>query len=212
MEFVEASNEMLNLAVLRAAGLPSHTKQNFAATVALNLTFIKKFYIIYIENKIIIKGERPMTNDIYSRLLAGESVDSIAAEFAAALNEAQKQADEEKARLAEAEKQAQAAAAAEARAAAKHDELLTLMKGAMYFLARYYPSFGITEQEVDEMSDETLYTMAEMILMLLDLEALKPTKKPARGLRRHAGIVEEQATEPVSADDVFNAAFKMLGL
>lgn len=140
-----------------------------------------------------------MTNDIYSRLLAGESADALAAEFTTALNEAQKQVDEEK-------KKAHVAAAA------KHDELLTLMKNAMYFLARYYPSFGITEQDVNDMSDEALYTMAEMILMLLDLEALKPTKKPVRGLRRHAGIVEDQATEPVSADDIFNAAFKMFGL
>jgi hypothetical protein len=153
-----------------------------------------------------------MTNDIYSRLLAGESADALAAEFAAALNEAQKQADEEKARLAEAEKKAQAAAAAEARAAAKHDELLTLLKDAMYFLARYYPSFGITEQDVNDMSDETLCTMAEMILMLLDLETLKPAKKPTRGLRRHTGVIEEQAAKPVSPDDIFNTAFKMLGL
>lgn len=147
-----------------------------------------------------------MNNDIYSRLLAGESADTLAAEFAAALNEAQKQVDEEMARLAEEKKKAHIAAAA------KHDELLTLMKDAMYFLARYYPSFGITEQDVNEMSDESLHTMAEMLLMLLDLEALKPAKKPARGLRRHAGVVEEQATEPVSADDIFNAAFKMFGL
>lgn len=153
-----------------------------------------------------------MTNDIYSRLLAGESADSIAAEFVAALNEAQKQADEEKARLVEAEKQAQAAAAAEARAAAKHDELLTLMKDALYFLARYYPSFGITEQEVNEMSDESLHTMTDMILMLLNLEALQPTKKPVRGLRRHTGVIEEQAAKPVSPDDIFSTAFKMLGL
>lgn len=153
-----------------------------------------------------------MTNDIYSRLLAGESADALAAEFTAALNEAQKQADEEKARQAAAEQAAQALAAEAARGVAKHDELLTLLKRTMYFLARYYPSFGITEQDIDEMSDETLYTMAEMILMLLDLEALKPTKKPARGLRRHAGIVEEQAAEPVSTSDIFDAAFKMLGI
>ena len=158
-----------------------------------------------------------MTNDIYSRLLAGESADALAAEFTTALNEAQKQADEEKARLAEEAKKAaaataQALAAEAARGITKHDELLTLLKSAMHFLARYYPSFGITEQDINDMSDETLYTMAEMILMLLDLETLKPAKKPARGLRRHAGVIEEQATEPVSTDDIFNAAFKMLGL
>jgi len=139
--------------------------------------------------------------DIYSRLLAGESVESIAKELTDALNAAQvKFAEEEAARKAKAEEEAKAKADAEARAAAKRNTLHDLIGATLHFCAAYYPSFGITVEEVDAMDDETLYALTDLALGVLDIEARKPVAK--------SKLKVKVAKEP----DIFAEFFKAFGL
>jgi hypothetical protein len=116
--------------------------------------------------------------DIYSRLLAGESGDDIAAEMTKALNDAlDRIAAEEKARREEEERKMREAAEREAKNAAKHGQLADIITDTLYFCAEFYPSLGITTEEVDQMSDETIDALADMFLMLLDVELAKKTRQ-----------------------------------
>lgn len=159
-----------------------------------------------------------LTNDIYSRLLAGESSDDIAAEMTKALNEALDRIEEEEKARKEAElKAAQDKAAKEAHNKAKMDAAIDITTDVLTFCATYYPSFGLTLD--DNVSDEEIATLAALIIMLLDVEAMKPR----RGLRAKANLFEEaklpvdnelksEPEKPMTTDEVFAAAFKMLGL
>ena len=153
------------------------------------------------------------TDDIYSRLLAGESSDDIAAEIAKALNEALDRIEEEE----KARKEAELKAAKEARNKAKMDAAIDITTDVLTFCATYYPSFGLTLD--DKVSDEEIETLAALIIMLLDVEAVKPR----RGLRAKANLFEEaklpvdielknEPKKPMTTDEVFAEAFKMLGL
>ena len=158
------------------------------------------------------------TDDIYSRLLAGESSDDIAAEMTKALNEALDRIEEEEKARKEAElKAAQDKAAKEARNQAKMDAAADIVSDMLVFCATYYPSFGLTLD--DNVSDEEIKALASMIVMLLDLEAMKPK----RGLRAKANLFEEaklpvdielksEPKKPMTTDEVFAEAFKLLGL
>lgn len=112
-------------------------------------------------------------DSIYSRLLDGESEEAIAQAFLDALNEA-------KDRYA-AEKAAEEAKAAEAREKAereksKREDMKGLMVDFLYFIVHYYPAFGIEAADVDAMDDDTLNALADFFLLVIDLEAMKPTK------------------------------------
>ena len=158
------------------------------------------------------------TDDIYSRLLAGESSDDIAAEMTKALNEALDRIEEEEKARKEAElKAAQDKAAKEARNKAKMDAAIGITTDVLTFCATYYPSFGLTLD--DNVTDEEIETLAALIIMLLDVEAMKPK----RGLRAKANLFEEaklpvdlelksEPKKPMTTDEVFAEAFKMLGL
>ena len=158
------------------------------------------------------------TDDIYSRLLAGESSDDIAAEMTKALNEALDRIEEEEKARKEAElKAAQDKAAKEARNKAKMDAAADLVSDALVFCATYYPSFGLTLD--DNVTDEEIEALASMIVMLLDLEALRPRKSKGLGNSLFAAakppVDNELRTEPkkpMTTDEVFAEAFKMLGL
>ena len=158
------------------------------------------------------------TDDIYSRLLAGESSDDIAAEMTKALNEAIDRIEEEEKARKEAElKAAQDKAAKEAHNKAKMDAAMDIIADILTFCATYYPSFGLTLD--DNVSEEEIATLAGLIIMLLDVEAMKPR----RGLRAKANFFEEaklpvdlelksEPKKPMTTDEVFAAAFKALGL
>ena len=158
------------------------------------------------------------TDDIYSRLLAGESSDDIAAEMTKALNDAIDRIEEEEKARKEAElKAAQDKAAKEARNQAKMDAAIDITTDILTFCATSYPSFGLTLD--DNVSDEEIKTLAALIIMLLDVEAMKPQ----RGLRAKANLFEEaklpvdielksEPKKPMTTDEVFAEAFKMLGL
>jgi hypothetical protein len=112
-------------------------------------------------------------DSIYSRLLAGESEEAIAQAFLDALNDAK---DRYKA-----EKAAEEAKAAEAREKAgreksKREDMKGLIVDFLYFIAHYYPAFGIESADVDMLDDDTLNALADFFLLVIDLEALKPTK------------------------------------
>jgi hypothetical protein len=160
----------------------------------------------------MIKEILPMynTEDIYSRLLAGENSEVIAQEFADALNAAQAKMAEEAARKAEEEaKVAMEKAAAEEKKKLKREILAELIAEAFVFISEYYPSFGITPAEVDELDDETLYALADMFIVLLDLEALKPSK---RTLKFKGKDLFNKPTAEQKIEDPFAAFFKEMGL
>ena len=158
------------------------------------------------------------TDDIYSRLLAGESSEDIAAEMTEALNEALDRIKEEEKARKEAElKAAQDKAAKEARYKAKMDAAADLVSDMLAFCATYYPSFGLTLD--DNVSDEEIETLASMIIMLLDLEARRPRKNKGLGDSLFAAAklpvnleLKSEPKKPMTTDEVFAEAFKMLGL
>jgi flagellar hook-length control protein FliK len=162
-----------------------------------------------------------LTNDIYSRLLAGESSDDIAAEMTKALNEALDRIEEEEKARKEAElKAAQDKAAKEAEEAhnkAKMDAAKDITTDVLTFCATYYPSFGLTLD--DNVTDEEIEALAALIIMLLDLEAMKPRKKKAFGDSLFSATklpvdieLKNEPKKPMTTDEVFAEAFKMLGL
>ena len=158
------------------------------------------------------------TDDIYSRLLAGENSDDIAAEMTKALNEALDRIEEEEKARKEAElKAAQDKAAKEARNKAKMDDAADIVADVLLFCATYYPSFGLTLD--DNVTDEEINALASMIVMLLDLEAMRPRKKKGLGDSLFSAAklpvdieLKSEPKKPMTTDEVFAEAFKMLGL
>ena len=158
------------------------------------------------------------TNDIYSRLLAGESSEDIAAEMTKALNEALDRIEEEEKARKEAElKAAHDKAAKEARNKAKQEAAADIVADVLTFCATYYPSFGLSLD--DNVSDEEIEALASMIVMLLDLEALRPRKSKGLGDSLFAAAklpvdleLKSEPKKPTTTDEVFAEAFKMLGL
>ena len=149
------------------------------------------------------------TNDIYSRLLAGESSDDIAAEMTKALNDALNRIEEEE----KARKEAELKAAQEKEAnKAKMDAAKDIIANTLLFCATYYPSFGLTPD--DNVTDEEIEALASMIVMLLDLE----TMKPRRGLRAKLSVSDDAAATKsevkkiLTTDEVFAKAFEALGI
>lgn len=160
-----------------------------------------------------------LNEDIYSRLLAGESAENIAQEFADMLNAAQAKFAEEAARKAEEEaKAALAKAERESKKAAKREAMKQLVADAVVFIAEYYPTLGITMDMVDELDDADLGAMADLLMLTLDLEAMKPSRTlklnskdllcdPDKDTQKFA----QKTAKPKSDEDVFNDFFKMMG-
>ena len=151
-----------------------------------------------------------LTNDIYSRLLAGESSDDIAAEMTKALNEALDRIEEEEKARKEAELKA-------AQDKAKMDAAKDITTDILTFCATYYPSFGLALD--DNVTDEEIEALAALIIMLLDLEAMRPRKKKAFGDSLFSATklpvdieLKNEPKKPMTTDEVFAEAFKMLGL
>lgn len=154
------------------------------------------------------------TDNIYSRLLAGESSDDIAAEMTKALNDALNRIEEEEKARKEAElKAAQEKEAKEARNRAKMDAAKGIIADTLLFCATYYPSFGLSLD--DNVTDEEIEALASMIVMLLDLEAMKSRKQ--NNLFSTAKLpvnieLKNESKKSMTTDEVFAEAFKMLGI
>ena len=154
------------------------------------------------------------TDNIYSRLLAGESSDDIAAEMTKALNDALNRIEEEEKARKEAElKAAQEKEAKEAHNKAKMDAAKDIIADTLLFCATYYPSFGLTLDS--NVTDEEIEALASMIVMLLDLEAMRSRKQ--NNLFSIAKLpvnieLKNESKKPMTTDEVFAEAFKMLGL
>ena len=168
-------------------------------------------------------------NDIYSRLLAGESMEDIMGDLTAQANEAQarydefKRLEEERLRLEEAERKMREAAEREAKNAAKRGQLADIITDTLYFCAEFYPTLGITAEEVDNMSDEAIDALADLFLMMLDMETAKKTPNPLRTTMKlgpmtypfrapKITVSESNTAEPAkpTADDVFASFFKTM--
>ena len=158
--------------------------------------------------------------DIYSRLLDGESADDVAKEFTDMLNAAQAKFAEEAARKAEEEaKIALEKAERESKQAAKREALMQILADTIVFIAEYYPALGITMDMVDDLSEETLGSLTDLLMMTLELEALRPSKRSFKlnGKNLFGGMDKEvkpapKAAKPKTDEDVFNDFFAMLGL
>ena len=105
-----------------------------------------------------------MSNSLYEQLKSGTSAEDIAAAFTAELNKA-----EERVRV---EREAEAAKQAEK--ATKVDDAVALLCAIVDFVSRYYPSLV---PEGAELSEEDYRTLAKLLLLTLDLEAIKPAKR-----------------------------------
>ena len=147
-----------------------------------------------------------MNDSIYSRLLAGENAEDLAKAFTDELNAAQARIAEEAAR--KAEEEARAAAEKAANAKAKREAAADILSDALAFCATYYPSLGLTME--DQVSDEELYALTDLILMLFDLEAMKPAKRKAS--IKFSKSCDQENNKPLTTDEIFVNAFKMLGI
>ena len=152
-------------------------------------------------------------DNIYSRLLAGETADDIAKEFTDALNTAVEQfEEEERARKQREEEAARAKAARESKAAAKKSAMVDLVDRILHFVDEYYPTLGFTVEDVD---DEAIYTLADLFIGILDMQAAMPSKRTFKvngvDLFKPTTARDVEAEETVQRD-IFKEAFKMFGL
>ncbi len=163
-------------------------------------------------------------NTIYDRLKNGESLDDIMNGFADEANAAQTRIAEEKA-AAEAAEAARMKAYAEQRLRneAKLTDLTSLLDDAFRFVAKWYPELEIEEGDWEE---EDLKVLANLILMLLDVEVIKASAKSKKAEESPKTAIEKvlkpngngfmmravPVDKPVSTDDVFADFFKSLGL
>ena len=138
-----------------------------------------------------------MSNDIYTRLLAGESLDDIMNQFAEEANAAQariaKEEEERKAREAEAVRKKE-------QETAKVEDMKDLITEILAYLALYYPSFGI---DMDDLDSDDMRVLAEVAVGVLDLETIKGTT-----LTRKTRKPATKSTE----DRIFKDFFRSFGL
>ena len=111
-------------------------------------------------------------NEIVTRLNQGESLEKIAAELTAVLNEAQKTYEKEQELKAQVE---------QARAAQKREELEYIVRDAMNWLREYYPALcAEVAKDLDERDkDELFTTVVDAMLEAMDKTAeamLNPRK------------------------------------
>ena len=156
-------------------------------------------------------------NDIYTRLKNGESIEDIMNGFADEANIAQARLKEE-AKAAEEAEAARLKAYAEERARndAKRTDLTSLLDDAFRFVAKWYPEL---ELEEGDWTEADLKVLADLVLMLLDVEVIKVGAKSKKAEAECTETVapprikfEIPAVKPVSTDDVFADFFKSLGL
>ena len=160
-------------------------------------------------------------NDIYTRLKNGESIDDIMNGFADEANAAQAriEAEEQAAKDAEAARM-KAYAEERARSEAKRQEMVELINSALGFCAKWYPELGLTS--VEDWDDEDIKPIADLVLMLLDVELIKTGAKSKNAEAECTETIIEKVRKPngngfmmrarPADDDVFADFFKSLGL
>lgn len=141
--------------------------------------------------------------NIYDMLKSGMSADEIAAQFTQNLNDAEnriKTEEAEEARLAE-----EAVRAEQERidaTAAMEQEFEEAIGNLMRTIARHYPELGVKAEEI---TDESIAATTSLVLMLLDLKAMKNCIK-----------VEVKNDKPATLKEVpvdpFVAFFNQFGL
>lgn len=140
--------------------------------------------------------------NVYDMLKSGMSAEEIAAQFTQNLNDAEskiKAEEAEEARLAE-----EAARAEQERidaAAAKEQEFEEAIGDLLRAIARHYPELGA---DVMDITDESVAAMTNLVLMMLDLEAIKVEVKDAKSGK--PATVKEVPVDP------FAAFFNQFGL
>ena len=159
-------------------------------------------------------------NDIYTRLKNGESIDDIMNGFADEANAAQVRIAEEEAAAEAAEvERLKTYAEQRARNEAKLTDLTSLLDDTFRFVAKWYPELEIEEGDWEE---EDLKVLANLVLMLLDVEVIKTSAKSkaveestetvAHPRKKLPVKIAVSANKPVTTDDVFADFFKSLGL
>lgn len=142
--------------------------------------------------------------NIYDELRAGASAEELVAAFTAQLNEAEariKTEDEAEAqRIAEAKAAEERAQAALAKA--KREDLADAIAAIADTLAKHYPDL----LEGVEVGDDELYAMADLLIVLLDMEALKA------GMPKISVKTKPVAKKKAAPEDAFASFFKAFGL
>ena len=135
--------------------------------------------------------------DLYNLLASGHTPDEVAAQFTQALNDAekrlQKEEEERKAREAEAAKRKELEAT-------KRADFMEAVEGLLTTIGKHYPDLTV------EPTDEVCGPIADLIIMSIDLENLRPN--------RHINL-EVKPVKVKMADtdkDVFAKFFKQFGL
>ena len=146
--------------------------------------------------------------DIYSLLASGMDASAIAEEFTKSLNEAESRLNKEKeeARIAE-EERIRKEAELEAAKIAKREGMANLITEGLFFIADYYPTLGITVEDVNKAIEgeaETVYQLADLIICLLDLQVLE-NKRP-----KNVDVKLNFSGDPAKAIDEMFGMFGLL--
>ena len=139
---------------------------------------------------------------LYEQLKSGTSAEDIAAAFAKELNDAEERIKaEEAAELKRMEE--------ELNREAKHADVVEMLDSALHVLSTWYPSFGVNYEEV---SEDDIQALADLVIALLDLEALKPAKRSFKLKSYKAPEAKVEAPAVPAKDDPFALFFKTFGL
>ena len=147
--------------------------------------------------------------NVYDMLKSGVSAEEIAAQFTQNLNDAEtriKAEEAEEARLAE-----EAARAEQERidaTAAKEQEFEEAIGDLLRAIARHYPELGA---DVMDIIGESVAAIASLVMMLLDLEAMKSRKPKIKAEVKNAKTGKPVVVKEVSVDP-FATFFKQFGL
>lgn len=132
-----------------------------------------------------------MYTNIYEALRSGRTSEDLVKDFTNAMNEAEERVRRE-------DEEAAAAEAAKATAAnEKRTAFANAIKSTFDAISTYYPQYA------EELTEEDYLGLADLVISLLDLEAVKYTVKPR--------VVKKKKPVARSSDDVFEDFFKSLG-
>lgn len=139
------------------------------------------------------------TDKLFDLLASGHSSEDIAALFTSSLNdaEARLRAQEEEERK---RKEAANKAKAEAAANRKKEDMCDIVSDFFAFMDTYYAD--ALEIEPEALDNETIAYLADLLIMVMDLEAM----------RTQAESVETKKCASNTADEIFADFFKAFGL
>lgn len=147
--------------------------------------------------------------NIYDLMKSGMSAEEIAAEFTQNLNDAETRIEAE--RIEEARIAEEAARAEQERVdarAAKEQEFEAAIGDLLRAIARHYPELGV---DVEAITGESVAAMTDLVLMLLDLEAMKSHRPKITAEIKRAKDGKPAVLKEVPVDP-FTAFFKQFGL